>query len=362
MTTSSSEQTLIAHVRHATRHGEPLRLQGHDSKRFYGREVQGQTLSLAEHQGVVDYTPSELVITVKAGTPLRDLHQALAEAGQYLPFDPPEFADQPATGTIGGAVASGLCGPGRPWLGAVRDFVLGARLLNGQGQVLSFGGQVMKNVAGYDVSRLLAGSLGVLGVVLEVSLKVLPAPPIRLTLCRRCGISEARSVFTALSGTATPLAGACYVQESAWLRLQGSELGVTQAAEQLTREGWEPGEDAFWETLRDHTHDFFAPALEGAGLWRLSVPATAPVDAHAPCVLDWGGAQRWVLQQQVSEQSAARVREWAAQQGGHATLFRGHGAAPFHPLPSALSQLHQRIKRSFDPAGIFNPGRWYETL
>jgi glycolate oxidase FAD binding subunit len=355
--------TLIDRVQQARASRTPLRIRGGGTKDFYGEAPQGEAFDVSELKGISSYEPSELVVTARCGTPLAELEQALAEQGQCLAFEPPRFA---AGGTVGGMVAAGLSGPSRATVGSVRDFVLGATLLNGRGEVLSFGGQVMKNVAGYDVSRLLAGSLGVLGVICEVSLKVLPMQPATTTL--RFELEQAKAL-EALHGWAAqplPLNASAWWEGTLVVRLRGARAAVDAAAAKL---GGEPIETAFaaqfWDGLRDHGDEFFAGAQRavaaGAGLWRLSVPATTPPLAlSGEQLVEWGGAQRWLC----TSTPAAQVREAAARAGGHATLFMSQdkSAGVFAPLDAPLDRIHRELKTAFDPDGVFNPGRLYPGL
>ncbi len=327
----------------------PLRIAGGDSKSFYGRVTQGEHLSVAGHRGVVSYEPTELVITARAGTPLADIEALLAEHGQALPFEPPHFG---AGSTLGGAIASGLSGPRRPYAGSARDFVLGVTVLTGKGEILRFGGQVMKNVAGFDISRLLAGSLGTLGILLDISLKVLPRPETEKTLVFECSDAEAIQCFNTWSSQ--PLSAALFGNGRLYLRLSGSVAAVHAARGRL---GGETIADAttFWAEVRDHRHSFFD---DDVPLWRLSLPpATPPLDLPGAWLLDWGGAQRWLK----TSASAEAIRETAAKAGGHATLFRGgdRHSEVFHPLSPSAAALHKRLKAEFDPQAILNPGRMY---
>jgi glycolate oxidase FAD binding subunit len=330
----------------------PLCVRGGDSKAFYGRRPVGQPLDLGSHRGIVAYEPSELVLTARAGTPLSEVEAALAAERQTLPFEPPHFGP---TATLGGTVACGLSGPRRPYAGAARDFVLGVQVVSGRGEVLRFGGQVMKNVAGYDVSRLMVGALGTLGVLLEVSIKVLPAPAREVTVVLEADAPAAVETMNRLAARPLPLSAACHAAGRLYLRLAGSERGVEAARASL---GGETTDGGFWEALREHGLPFFA----GEGpLWRLSVPPTAPpLDLDGPTLLDWGGAQRWLR----TEAGAARIRQIAGSAGGHATLFRGgdRDAEVFHPLAPPVAALHRRLKAAFDPAEVLNPGRFYAEL
>lgn len=328
----------------------PLHIIGGGTKHFYGRAARGEPLSVAGHRGIVSYEPTELVITARAGTPLAEIETALAERGQLLAFEPPHFG---ARATLGGTIACGFSGPRRPYAGAARDFVLGAKIINGKGEILSFGGRVMKNVAGYDVSRLMVGALGTLGVLLDVSLKVLPRPPLETTLAFALPAPQALSRMTTLSGQASPLSAACHIGDTLYIRLSGAEQTVRAARGKLG--GEEMRDDAaFWRRLREHELDFFAG---DAPLWRVSVPPTAAL-ARLPgtWLIDWAGAQRWLK----SDARATEVWDWAGAAGGHASLFRGGDRAGevFHPLSPALTQLHINLKQAFDPAGLLNIGRY----
>jgi glycolate oxidase FAD binding subunit len=349
---------LVDRIRAAAADRQPLDIRGGGTKAFYGGEPVGDALDLRSLAGISSYEPSELVVTVRAGTPLAELEAALAEHGQCLPFEPPRFAPG---GTVGGMVAAGLAGPARLAAGGVRDYVLGATMLNGRGEVLGFGGQVMKNVAGYDVSRVLAGSLGVLGVIAEVSLKVLPRPRAVATLRLELDAASAIRRVNELLGQPLPLNASAWWDGMLVLRLAGAEAAVQSALARIGGERVEPAmADPFWLGLRDHGDEFFAGAaravMAGAALWRLSVPAvTPPLKLSGEQLLEWGGAQRWIC----TSAPAATLREAAAAVGGHAVLFRAQdkSAGSFAALPPALLAIHRGLKRQFDPAGIFNPGR-----
>lgn len=341
-----------------------LNIQGHGSKAFYGESPQGEPLSLAGFNGISSYEPSELVVTVKAGTPIAELEQALAEKNQHLAFEPPRFAGQ---GTVGGMVATGLSGPARMSQGALREHVLGLTLLNGRAELLNFGGTVMKNVAGYDVSRLIAGSLGILGVILEVSLKVLPRPVAQATLRFEMDQAEALQKLNQWGGQALPLNASAWWEGALVLRLAGAQAAVDSAVKKLGGEAIGPElAEPFWTGLRDHNDEFFKGAERavegGASLWRLSVPQTAPAltQIHGEQLIEWGGGQRWLT----TAMPAVALREATAQLGGHATLFLGQDKSwgAFAPLSPPLLSIHRELKKSFDPQGIFNPGRLYAEL
>jgi glycolate oxidase FAD binding subunit len=343
-----------------------LRIRGGGSKDFYGEAPRGDEalLDTRELAGISVYEPSELVITVRAGTALAEVEAALAERGQHLAFEPPRFGE---AGTVGGMVSAGLSGPARAAVGGVRDFVLGATMLNGRGELLSFGGQVMKNVAGYDVARLLTGSMGILGVICELSLKVLPLPVAQTTL--RFDASEPKALAQLNAWGAQPLP----ITASAWwagtlvVRLAGAAAAVSQATRTLGGEVLPDGlAQPFWVGLRDQRDEFFVHAAAGVAngsgaLWRVSVPSTAPALAlPGEQLIEWGGAQRWWL----TAAPANVVRSAAAAVGGHATLFRAEdkSAGVFTPLSPVLARIHRQMKQAFDPDGVFNPGRLYPAL
>ena len=336
-------------VREAAAAGTPIAPIGTGSKGFLGNPCPVRPLSTAGHEGVIDYMPGELVVRVRAGTPLADLERVLAAEGQRLAFDPPVF---PPGGTVGGALCAGLAGPGRPWLGSVRDHVLGLCMIDGKGEVLRFGGQVMKNVAGYDVSRTLCGSLGSLGLVLDVDLRVLPRPEKTVALHFELGAEAALAQLARWQRRPWPITGAAWVAGRLHVRLSGASAAVDAARRQL---GGEEERPAFWSALRDQSLEFFRHR-ESRTLWRLSVPAMAPVTGHEleDLLIDWGGAQRWVLADSEDEAPLRLARTL----GGHAQRFRqSPPERPWQSLSPTLLWLNQQIKRSFDPAGIFNPGR-----
>jgi len=359
----SALATLVDRVRAARADKTPLDIRGGGTKAFYGEAPQGELLDVTGLSGISSYEPSELVVTVQAGTPLPELEATLAAAGQCLPFEPPRFA---ADSTVGGMVAAGLAGPARAAVGGVRDYVLGATLLNGRAELLNFGGTVMKNVAGYDVSRALAGSMGCLGVICEVSLKVLPQAPATLTLRLEMDEEQAIQRLNEWGGRPLPLNASAWWEDTLVLRLAGAAAAVTAAREALGGEVVEAGLAAgFWRGLRDHGDEFFAGAARavgsGATLWRLSVPATtSPLRLSGEQLIEWGGAQRWLC----TSMAASAVREAAAAAGGHATLFRTQdkSAGVFTPLQPPLDRIHRQLKAAFDPEGVFNPGRLYPGL
>jgi len=353
-------QVLSEKVREAARSKRALRVRGGGTKDFYGQALEGEILDTRAWSGIVAYEPSELVITARCGTRLAELESAMRERGQMLAFEPPHFGE---AATLGGAVAAGLSGPGRQSAGALRDFVLGARIMDGRGDVLAFGGQVMKNVAGYDVSRLMAGSLGTLGIVLEVSLKALPLPVAETTL--RLELPESRAIeqLNRWAGKPLPIGASAWNEGTLAVRLSGALAAVRSASERI---GGDPVEDGkargFWSGVREHTDRFFRSAVQNAApLWRISLPSTTPpLGLKGEQLIEWGGALRWLH----SHADARTVREAARRAGGHATLFRGGDKAVgvFQPLAPALMRIHRELKLEFDPERIFNRGRMYSDL
>lgn len=349
----------------------PLRIRGGGSKDFLGQGFTGALLDTRPLTGILSYEPTELFITALAGTPLAQIEAALAERGQMLAFEPPSFA---GAATVGGVVAAGLSGPRRASVGAVRDFVLGLGCMDAQGRELQFGGQVMKNVAGYDVSRLLAGSMGILGVICEVSLKVLPQPVARATLRFACDQGEALRRLNAWGGQPLPLNASAWRDGVLHLRLAGARAAVEAAARQLGGEAADTDQaDAFWTDLRDHTDAWFTQARSrveaGATLWRLSLPQVAPPLAlPGELLVEWGGAQRWLLADTAAEHihstaaAAEHIQSAAAATGGHASAFRVRDRAALDggtaaPLAEPLARIHRQLKQVFDPDGLFNRGR-----
>lgn len=370
---------LIESARHQR---QALQLQGHGSKAFYGQPIDPALpiLSTQEYAGVVAYDPSELVVVARAGTALTDLEAVLAERGQRLAFEPPRFGGR---GTVGGMIATGLSGPGRLSAGPCKDYVLGLSIMNGDGALMRFGGTVMKNVAGYDMSRLHTGAMGILGLILEVSLKVLPEPAARCTVQIAC--PRGKSIEWADQWLSEPLP----VSATAWLqdttgsardamrtsntepgllmvRFAGAVAAVNAAVQRFessygARRVSDDEADTFWTALRDQSQGFFQVPDDDPRrrLWRISVPAQTPdLSLAGACLLEWGGALRWLW----TDAPASEVRSVATSVGGHASLYRGalddrtrDGCLP--SLSPVLHGLHQRIKTELDPHGLFNPGR-----
>jgi glycolate oxidase FAD binding subunit len=339
-------------VRAAAANKTALRIRGGGTKDWYGQRLEGEVLDTRAYSGIVDYEPTELVITARCGTPLAEIESVLAGRNQMLAFEPPHFGEG---ATLGGAIAAGLSGPRRASSGAVRDFVLGTKIMDGKGEVLSFGGQVMKNVAGYDVSRLMAGSLGTLALLLEVSVKVLPRAFSETTLRFEIGEIDAIRRLNEWGGQPLPISASCWHDGVLMLRLSGARAAVDAAVRSL---GGEVVADAngFWASLREQRHAFF----DGEGpLWRLSVPSTtSAIVLKGPQLIEWGGAQRWL---RADSGAAASIRSSVSAAGGSATLFRGgdKGVGVFHPLAPAVAKINERMKAAFDPSNVFNPGRMY---
>ncbi len=359
---------LVDRVQSARAEHVALDIQGGGTKDFYAEAPRGEPLDMRCLAGISSYEPTELVVTARAGTTLAELESVLAGQGQCLAFEPPRCAPG---GTVGGMVAAGLSGPARASVGAVRDFTLGLTLLNGYGEILSFGGQVMKNVAGYDVSRLIAGSWGVLGAICEVSIKVLPVRPATATLAFSLDEPAALGHLLAWGARPMPLHASAWLDGCLTVRLAGARAAVDEARKDLCT-AWPGGElqgpDAardWWDSIRDQRHRFFslsaADLARGECLWRLSVPSNAPpLRLSGRQLIEWGGALRWWR----SDAPAAVMRAAAAGAGGHASLVRAtdKSAGAFAPLSAPVLRVHRELKVAFDPAGVFNPGRMYAGL
>ncbi|MCW8962374.1 MAG: glycolate oxidase subunit GlcE [Gammaproteobacteria bacterium] len=349
---SDDSQQLAQQVRDAFEKKTPLSIQGTQSRSFLRYSEHGNKLSTLEHSGIVAYEPTELVITVRAGTSIASVQDTLAEHKQSLAFDPPRFAQ---SGTIGGTVASGLSGPSRPWMGAVRDHVLGTRIINGKGDIMSFGGQVMKNVAGYDVSRLMCGAFGTLGVILDVSFKVLPIPESSSTLVFEYDAQNAIDHVNEWSAQTVPLNGACWSAGKLYIRLSGTDAGVKTAINTIGGDVYTDN-DLLWDELRDQKNSFF----NNAGYWRLSLPPATPVlSIEGEWLLDWGGAQRWLK----SSEHPDKIRQMTVERGGHAEHWHGKDKNLLRmPLDSIVHRYHKNLKDAFDPAHILNNHALYSDL
>lgn len=382
---------IVDRIKTAASTATPLRIRGGGTKDFYGQSLQGEILDTTGLSGITSYEPSELVVTVRAGTPLAELEAVLAEKNQCLPFEPPHFGltwgdvdllppFARAQTTVGGMVAAGLSGPSRASAGGVRDFMLGVDMVNGKGEALHFGGTVMKNVAGYDVSRLMAGSLGTLGLITEVSLKVLPIAPAEATLKFECSQAQALQMLNQWGGQPLPLNASCWIEEagkgSLYLRLRGAVAAVNAAVQRMggVLQNEQSGNSTVatdWQALRNQTLPFFK-LNDDESLWRLSVPDTTPdlqLAELGETLVEWHGAQRWVkLSAQAPVLAAARLRELAHVAGGSATLFIANKAintpakVVFNSLKPPLDRIHRELKKQFDPAGIFNRGRMFADM
>lgn len=354
MTDKDHSKSFRDYIHLAYEERKPLQFKAGGSKSFYGRQTETPIMDVSHHRGILNYEPTELILTARAGTPLTEIEQVLADQNQMLPFEPPHFGDK---ATLGGAIASGLSGPTRPYTGAVRDFVLGVRIINGKGEIIQFGGEVMKNVAGYDVSRLMTGALGTLGLLLEISIKVLPKPAQAITLSRELDVNEAQQQMLAYAQQALPISAACHDGQKMFLRLSGASLAVAAAKKQLG--GVELDDSAtFWRSLREQQHEFFS---NSPSLYRLSVPASTPITTFSgEQFIDWGGAQRWLK----TDQSLSTLQDKAASVNGHCTLFRHQNEEydVFQPLNGTLKQLHLNLKLAFDPHNILNPTRMYSDF
>jgi glycolate oxidase FAD binding subunit len=349
---SDIEVELATQVAAVAAAGGAVEIVGSGSKRFYGEQIEALPLEVAAHSGVIDYDPAELVITLRGGSKLRDVEALLAQNRQMFGFEPPHFG---ADATIGGMVASGLAGPRRAFAGSIRDFVLGAKLLDGNGQVLKFGGRVIKNVAGFDLSRVLVGSLGTLGVILEVSIRVVPMCETEATLAfRHDSADEHIRWIIQLGSEPPPISASLWTGGNSHLRLSGSEQGVRHAAGQLGGDAVDPQ----WDVVREQNHEFFAA---GQPLTRISLPpACGDLSPPAPQMIEWGGAQRWLC----GEVDIESLRAQAGAEGGSVCAYSGHGGVipVFHPPAPALLKLQRSIKSSFDAGDIFNTGKLYPGL
>jgi glycolate oxidase FAD binding subunit len=348
-------KNLIERIKKSAADKSPLAIHGGNTKAFYGAAITGDALDMRGYSGIIDYEPKELVLTVRAGTPLAEIESIMEREGQMLPFEPPHYS---AGATIGGTVASGLSGPRRAYAGSVRDFVLGTRIVNGKGEDLNFGGRVIKNVAGYDVSRLMTGAMGTLGVLLDLSFKVLPKPASEITL--RCFMLDEAAAIRRMNewaGKPLPLSATSWHEGALTVRLSGAAAGVKAAREKLGGDIVDAldsqASGSAWSSVRDHMAAFFQTPEP---LWRLSVPSTTPpLNLGMPQFIEWGGALRWVK----GETNAPALRKKIEAAGGHVTLFRGgeKSAQVFHPLQATLVPIHRSLKAAFDPENILNRGR-----
>jgi len=351
---SDQSLTLQENIVEAFQQQQAVQIIGGNTKFFYGRTPSGKPLNVSEHSGITNYEPTELVITARGGTKLSEIESLLAENNQMLAFEPPYFGK---TATLGGTIACNLSGPRRPYAGAARDYVLGITLLNGKGEILHFGGEVMKNVAGYDVSRLMAGAMGTMGILLEISLKVLPCSDDECTLIKELDEASALKSIAHYSRKALPISASLYDGNKLYIRLCGTSQSVAKAKQKIGGDTL-PAKDNFWQIISEHRHAFFNSDMP---LWRLSVaPNTRPLRLDGKSLLDWGGAQRWLL----SEEPIEKIQHVVEKEGGHAVLFRNgdHDGEVFQVLPEKMLHIHRELKRAFDPESILNPGRMYKVL
>ena len=349
---SDQSLPLQQQVKENIEHGLAMQITAGNSKTFYAQEITGEALSVKEHSGVVHYEPTELVISARCGSRLQAIESILAEQNQMLAFDPPTFSEHT---TLGGCIAAGLSGPRRPFAGAARDATLGISMINGNGEILKFGGEVMKNVAGYDVSRLLVGSMGTLGIILDMSLKVLPRPELEMTSCFELTERASISRVNKICAQAYPVSATCYDGKQLYVRLSGTESGVTKAQDMLGGERLEKDSD-FWTSIKNQNHPFFSSKKR---IWRLSIkPATPPLELLGEQLIEWRGGQRWLA----SDQAPDIIREMIDKHGGHATIFKNaeENDLVFHPVSGKLHELHMNVKLAMDPHCLFNPYRMYE--
>jgi len=344
---------IVPQVQEAFHSKQPQCIEAGNSKHFYGREIQGTSLSLLNHAGITEYEPSELYITARSGTFLNEIEQKIANKKQMLPFEPPHFG---STATFGGMIATGLSGPRRVSHGAVRDCILGIEIINGKGEVLQFGGKVMKNVAGYDVSRLMCGAMGTLGVLTSITVRLSPIPVCEHTIAISVNSQEAILKMNRLANTPIPITATFYDGSDLYIRISGSLSTIEKCTEMIGGNEIDRG-DIFWTNVREHAHEFFLTELP---LWRISVPScTDTLNIEGDYVMEWNGALRW----HATETSPDAIRAEAERVGGHACLFRGIDRKDvFHPLIRATQLINRKLKQTFDPAGILNPGKMYAEI
>jgi len=352
-TANDISQQLQQRVEQAYKAGTALNICGGGSKEFYGRKIQAEELNVADHRGIINYEPTELVITARAGTPISEIENTLNEQGQMLGFEPPHYGD---TATIGGTIACDLSGPRRPYSGSARDYVLGSTIINGKAEQLHFGGEVMKNVAGYDVSRLMCGAMGTLGVLLDVSLKVIPKPEAEMTVVKECEAADAIQQMHHWMKLSLPLSASCYVDGKLYIRLASNDTTIKAAHQQIG--GDLVDNPQFWISTKEQNHSFFETEKP---LWRLSLASnTDPISLEGETLYDWGGALRWLS----SDESVDKIRHATESLNGHAILFKNNvnQIDPFHELNPHIHTMHRQLKHAFDPANILNPGRMYADI
>ncbi len=353
-------QHLQSQILQAYENKTPLKIQAGNSKLFYGRSIEAISLDVSNHQGIINYEPTELVITARAGTRLSEIEAILDQHHQMLPFEPPYFTqpDTTSNATIGGTIACNMSGPRRAYTGAARDFVLGCQIINGKAEALIFGGQVMKNVAGYDASRLMCGAMGTLGVILDISIKTLPKPETEITLNHQCDIDKALDKLHLWARQSLPVSGSCFLDNQLTIRISGNDSSVNAAKKTIGGE-IVTNDNIFWHSIKNQRHDFFK---QNKPLWRLSLASNTPplTNLDGETLYEWGGALRWLA----TNESAEKISETLNQLGGHATLFKNNisETEPFHSLSSGLLTIHKQLKIAFDPDNILNPGRMYSAF
>ncbi|QMU60699.1 MAG: glycolate oxidase subunit GlcE [Gammaproteobacteria bacterium] len=350
---SDCKTEITSKLQDAFQQKQALQIKAGNTKPFYGRKINAEPLSLARHTGIIEYEPSELYLTARSGTSLLEIEQAVADQNQILPCEPPHFG---AAATLGGMIACGLAGPRRVIAGNVRDCVLGTEILNGKGEVLRFGGKVMKNVAGYDVSRLMCGALGTLGVLMSVSLRLLPKPSCEQTIALTVDGATAIIKMNQWANTPMPISATYYDGSELYVRLSSSASAVEACKNEIGGHQTEEHE-MFWTSIKEQTHAFFSSDMP---LWRISIPPNTPtLNLPGASVMEWNGALRWYK----SDAEENIIRSEAKRVGGHANLFKGNITDQvFHPIPSPSMKLHKKLKQALDPAGILNPGKMFAEL
>lgn len=350
---SDLSEQLVERVQSAFTRGEQLNITGNGTKTFMGRKQEGHAFDIAGHTGVVSYNPAELVMIARSGTTIEEINHTLAESGQILPCESPLNGNA----TLGGVMACNQSGPARPWRGGIRDCVLGLHMINGKGEYLRFGGQVIKNVAGYDIARLQAGAMGSLGVLTEISFKVIPKPAAQQTIAVPLAAEEALDRMNATLSQSMPLSGAFWCAGKMYLRFSGASQAVRAATQAYDGDSI-PDEIELWSQLNEKTLEFFTP---NKPLWRFSIKPTAQhFLPEGDWLIDWAGAQRWLC----GDYPIEELREYARASGGQVELYRGgdrQGEVMHQPDP-VTKDLLIRMKNAFDPKGIFNPGRLYSWL
>ena len=358
MSLPASLSRIIEQILTAQANKKPLRIVGGDTKKFLRKGAVSESLSTLEHSGIISYQPSELVITAKSGTKLSDIELELDKSDQMLAFEPPRLG---SLTTIGGVVSSGLSGPSMPYRGSVRDYVLGVKLITSKGAELRFGGEVIKNVAGYDISRLVSGAFGSLGVISEVSLRVIPKTTSELSLeWASLSYPEAWSMMLALAKKPWPITGMAWAEDILRVRVSGSLEALSDAKRRLS-----PSEVTtdlqYWKNLRDYSLPAMRPR-ENLSLWRIALARGSDGPDEKIAWSDWGGAQRWVW---TAAGGGDAMRDFCAENGGHATCFyRGENESSSvftSPLP-LVKNLMIRLKSGFDDRQIFNPKEYFDWM